>query len=56
MHEKDWKIYAMKIKYSFHQLIDSLDQKPCPNRSIHKHEANPSAEDHKAAPEKHNQV
>ena len=43
-------------QYPFHQCFDSLDKKTNPNHSIHKHEANPNANDHKAAPEIHSKV
>ena len=53
---KRLKNYGLKIKYPLHQFIDSLDQKPYPNHSIHKCKANPSDQNHKAAQEHHNKV
>ena len=48
--------YGIKIKYWFLQFMDSLDQKPYPNHSIHKPNANPNANNLPAALEKHNQT
>ena len=53
---KRFENYGMENQKFSHQFMDPLAQIFYPNHSIHKHEANPNANDHTAAPEIHNQT